>query len=402
MRRAALLGLYIAALLAQNDLLDQADAAFRAGELDRAAALAGRAVKADPSAVHGYLILGVVAAQRADWPAAQRNFQRVIDLAPADPHGYFYLGQARLYQQDWTGAIRRFSEARQRNYPDRERLALELAFALNEAGRPADALRELRQIPAPAGGAPAAQYHAVTAFALGQQGRPVEALEAIRRACALDDAKPEYWSFLISTLIDTDQTTFALAEAIRAQKRFPDDPDIQFLFGLASYYVTESPLTGLALRNLREAAPESPRVLLLEGLRSRQQGEAEQATAAFRSAAAKGVRDAHLLLGILLKEAGDYAGAESEYRAAERENPQNGQALLELGKLLLTRGDVKEALARLERAAALMPNTSQVHYQLGLAYQRLGRTDDAQRHMARWRELEKQQADLVRKNPTLP
>jgi Flp pilus assembly protein TadD len=343
-----------------------------------------------------------VAAQRRQWESANRHFLRVTQLDPGNPHGYFYLGQALLYQHDWAGAVRRLTEARRRGFPDRERLGLELAFALSEAGQAEQALAELQKIPAPPDGPPAAQYHAVTAFALGRLHRPAPAIEAMRRACAFDGAKPEYWSFLISTLIDTDQMTFALAEAIRAQKLFPDDPDLQFLFALASYYVTESPLTGLALRNLREAEPDSPRVRLVEGLMLRKQGEAEKATEAFRRAAAQGVRDARLLLGILLKEAGDYAGAEREFREAEKENPGNGQTLLEMGKLLLTRGQLPDAVARLERAAQLMPNTSAVYYQLGLAYGRLGRKAEAEKQMERYRELEKQQAELLRKTPVLP
>src|SRR5262249_13742457 len=159
------------------------------------------------------------------------------------------------------------------------------------------------------------------------------AIEAARLALQADDATPHVWALLIDALIRTDQPPQALAEAIRAQRRFPDDADIQFLFALASYHVTESPLGRLALRNLREADPESPRVLLAEGFALRKDGHNEQALAAFRQAAARGLPDAHLLIGILLREAGDQAGAEKEYREAERDNPNNGQVLLEMAKM---------------------------------------------------------------------
>src|SRR3989442_7068998 len=139
-------------------------------------------------------------------------------------------------------------------------------------------------------------------------------MEAIRSALQLDDSTADYWELLISTLIATDQTPQALAEAIRAQRRFPDHPDIQFLFALASYHVTESSLSGLALRNLREAAPESPRVLLAEGLLYRKQGKVQEATAAFQRAAQRGLPDAHLLLGIAYREKGEYQAAEGEYK----------------------------------------------------------------------------------------
>jgi Flp pilus assembly protein TadD len=172
-----------------------------------------------------------------------------------------------------------------------------------------------------------------------------------------------------------------MEEAIHAQRKFPDYPDIQFLFGVASYYITESHFTKLALRNLREVEPDGARVLLIEGMLYRKQGQTEDATRDFTEAAKRGVPDAHLLLGILLKEAGDYTGAEREYRTAERLNPRNGQLLLELGKLLLTRGSVNEALPRLLKAVQYMPTNSAVHYQLGLAYARLGQKAKAEHHL---------------------
>src|SRR5262249_50160674 len=148
--------------------------------------------------------------------------------------------------------------------------------------------------------------------------QPGPALPAMRRARDLDGSNPDYWEFLISTLISMDEPNGALAEAIRAQRTLPDHLVIQYLFALASYYVTQSPLTPLALRNLREADPSSARVLLVEGLLHRKQGRTEEATRAFTEAARRGVPDAHLLLGILHKEAGDYEAAEREYREAER------------------------------------------------------------------------------------
>lgn len=386
--------LVAATLWAQNGL-EEADAAFRAGDFERAAALARRVVAADPNAVHAHMILGVIAAQRQEWDAATKQFQAVIRLDPADPHGYFYLGQAKLYQQQWEPAVQSFTKALERGYPDRERALVELAFAQNEAGHPQAALKSLAETPPPREGPSAAQYHAVTAFAQMKLNQPRLAIEAIRRAVEVDDSSPQYWDFLISSLIHTDQTPAALAEAIRAQKRFPDQPDIQFLFALSSYYVTESPLTKLAVRNLRETEPRSPRVLLAEGLLLRQEGRNDAAAAAFRQAAQKGVPDAHLLLGILLKEAGDYAEAEREYREAERVNTHNGQVMLELGKLLLSRGELKEAQTRLEQAEQYMPAVAAVHYQLGLLYGRLGRKEAAERQMGVYRQLEKAQAELL-------
>ena len=382
---------------AQSDaLLEKADSAFREGDLKQAEILARRVVAQDPRSVHAHMILGVIAAQNKQWDASNRHFTTVVRLDPTNPHGYFYLGQAKLYQQQWEPAIQQFMKALDRGYPDRERLSVELALAQNEAGRPKQALETLSKIAPPADGPLAAQYQAVTAFALGHLNDPARAIDAMRRARTLDEMNPQYPEFLITTLIATDQTPAALAEAIQAQKKFPDNAEIQFLFGLANYHVTESPLTSVALRNLREAEPDGARVLLVEGMLHRKLGRNDEALRAFRTAAERGAPDAHLLLGIVEREAGNYEAAEKEYREAERLNPQNGQVMLELGKVFATRGDLPEARTRLEKAVAYMPASPSAHYQLGLVYRKLGEAQKADEHLRRSRELEAAQAQAAR------
>jgi tetratricopeptide (TPR) repeat protein len=378
--KAFVLALMLWVSLQADATLEQADAAFRAGDFPKAAALARRVLAQDSTAVHAHLILGVIAAQSSDWAASNRHFAQVVRFQPTNPHGYFYLGQAKLYQKQWQAAIEYFSKALELRYPDEQRLLIELALAQNEAGRPKQALATLAKTKTPSEQRQAAQYHAVLAFAHAKLNEPRDAIEAMRRALALDDAHPDHWDFLIRTLMQDDEPAQALAEAIRAQKKFPDQADIQFLFALTSYYVTESPLSALALRNLREAEPDSPRVLLAEGLLYRKQDKTAEATNAFQRAAQRGVPDAHLLLGIVYRESGDYEAAEREYREAERINPRNGQVMLELGKMLLTSGQLEQARIRLEQAAQYMPDSTSVHYQLGLLYRRLGQPEKSRHH----------------------
>jgi Flp pilus assembly protein TadD len=385
MRLLALLLVAVSLWAQPGGVLEQADAAFRAGDLNQAAALAQKALAQDPRSVHAHMILGIIAAQANQWKTAEKHFHSVVGLEPRNPFGHFYLGQSALYQQQWKSAVLYFSKALEYNYPDQQRLMIELALAQNEAGLPQQALESLGKIQPPAEGPLAAQYLAVQAFGLGKLNQPMAAIEAIRRARDLDDSSPHYWEFLINSLISIDETYKALAEAIQAQKKFPDHPEIQYLFALSSYYVTESPLTKLALRNLREADPESPRVLLVEGLSYRKQGKAQEAMQAFSEAAQKGVPDAPLLLGILYKENGDYVAAEREFREAERASPANGQVLFELGKLFLVRGNLSEAQVRLEKALQAMPDVPGVHDQLGLLYGRLGQAEKAQEHLRRSR-----------------
>src|SRR5262245_360494 len=117
-----LLGLLITVGLAAQSLIEQADDAFRIGDLEQAAKLAQRALERDPGAVHGHMILGIIAAQNNQWDICTHHFQTVVKLDPSNPYGYFYLGQAKLYQREWQAAIGYFTNALQREYPDQQRL----------------------------------------------------------------------------------------------------------------------------------------------------------------------------------------------------------------------------------------------------------------------------------------
>jgi len=55
-----------------------------------------------------------------------------------------------------------------------------------------------------------------------------------------------------------------------------------------------------------------------------------------------------------------------------------GARLYVSGTNALDRGDTLEAVAQLERAAELLPDASEVQNHLGLAYQAVGREDDAE------------------------
>ena len=209
-------------------LADRAEEAFRSGDLDTAQSLARQVLAKEPNSVQAHMILGVVAAQQQKWEAANLHFGAVVRLAPSAPHGYFYLGQANLYQHNWAKAADYFTQALQRNYPDRERLVVELAYAENEAGRPKQALATLQKIQPPTEGPHAAQFQAVTAFVREKLNQLPPAVEAIRRAIEIDDSNPQYWEFLVSSLISSDQVNTAVAEAIRGQRDFRIIPGFIF------------------------------------------------------------------------------------------------------------------------------------------------------------------------------
>src|SRR5262249_37177578 len=138
-----------AACLLGQTVLEQADEAFRQGNFDRAATLARLAVAQNSQTPPGPMIPGVLPPPKNPSVSRPRPFETVVRLEPSNPYGYFYLGQAKLFQQQWEKAIAYLSKARDLQYPERERLAIELATAQNEAGHPQAALASLEGIGAP-------------------------------------------------------------------------------------------------------------------------------------------------------------------------------------------------------------------------------------------------------------
>jgi Flp pilus assembly protein TadD len=57
------------------------------------------------------------------------------------------------------------------------------------------------------------------------------------------------------------------------------------------------------------------------------------------------------------------------------------------GKLLLAQGNATAAVEHLEAAARQAPEDANIFYQLGQAYQKLGRADLAEQQFAKFKEL---------------
>ncbi len=67
--------------------------------------------------------------------------------------------------------------------------------------------------------------------------------------------------------------------------------------------------------------------------------------------------------------------------------PDYADALYQLGKILIEQNVISEAIEHLENAARIEPNKDYIHYQLNIAYRRVGRTADADRELKLYREL---------------
>ncbi|MCB1645980.1 MAG: tetratricopeptide repeat protein [Pseudomonadales bacterium] len=93
--------------------------------------------------------------------------------------------------------------------------------------------------------------------------------------------------------------------------------------------------------------------------------------------------DAHVNLGRLFQEAGDFAAAERHYRHAVKVEPDNILAAFNLGTLLEETGRLQDAIRAYQNALAF----ADTHYNLSRLYELVGEHQRALEHLKTYRQL---------------
>jgi tetratricopeptide (TPR) repeat protein len=106
---------------------------------------------------------------------------------------------------------------------------------------------------------------------------------------------------------------------------------------------------------------------------------------------------AEYVLGELAKGDNDLSAAVRHYSRATKIDSNFGEAFLGLGSALVARSEFAEAIPPLERYEKLAPDSPTGHFQLALAYNGVGRKEDANREAALQRESAKNLEQLKRR-----
>ena len=137
--------------------------------------------------------------------------------------------------------------------------------------------------------------------------------------------------------------------------------------------------------NAARLAPDEPRWPYYRGRALRDAGDPEVAIAAFRRALelAPGHRPSTMALGRLLIATDRLAEAADRFDAALAGAGDDPALHAGRGRVALAARDFPLAVHHLERALALAPEASELHYPLGLAYRGIGETERARALLAR-------------------
>jgi tetratricopeptide (TPR) repeat protein len=175
--------------------------------------------------------------------------------------------------------------------------------------------------------------------------------------------------------------TEALKIVQRAVELAPEHFDAQFTLGRALYSVGDSVAAVRAFRAALRLKPDDARCLFFLATALEGAGDTEAALGAYRDLVARQPQAAegHVGLGVLLIKRGgeDAEKGIQELKLAVRIDPGLYEAQVTLGRVLLSRKLAEESVEHLKRAAELAPTNPEPHYQLALAYRRLGLNDKA-------------------------
>ena len=180
--------------------------------------------------------------------------------------------------------------------------------------------------------------------------------------------------------------TEALRTVERAVALAPEHFDAQFTLGRALFGVGDSAAAVKAFRAALKLRPDDAKTLFFLATALESAGDTDAALAAYRDLIRRQPQAAegHLGLGVLLIKRGgsDAVKGIEELRTAVNIDPNQYEAQVTLGRALLTQKLPAESVEHLKRAAELAPTNPEPHYQLALAYRRLGLNDKAQEETA--------------------
>ncbi len=183
----------------------------------------------------------------------------------------------------------------------------------------------------------------------------------------------------------------ALQTVKQAVALAPRNFDAQFALGRALYGAGDPAGATAAFRAALELRPDDARARFFLATALERAGDQRGALDAYRELLKKqpDSADGHLGLGVLLVKLGGEQSVEgvNELVRAVALNGNLYEARAALGRALVRANRFGEAVEHLRRAAELAPGNPEPHYQLALAYRRLGRVAEAAAETAAVRRI---------------
>jgi len=344
------------ALVAQNDIVQRGLEALEAHKYQEAAESFAQAVQKDPDDFAALFHLALAHSLLGKDEQAIAEYQRVLELKPGLYEAQLNLGILLLRQKRPQQALP-FLQAAAAARPEQARAQTHLGLALLEIGQLADAEKALAVAVRLDPGSPLA--HLGLARALARQSRLDEAEPHFRKAAALD---PGFQDALWELAALYEQAG-RKAEAIAIYRQFPEELGARERLG---QLLLESGQAAEAVPHLEWAVRRSPTVanraaLALAYARS---GDAAKAIEQLGQTLKENPQEVELrlMLGRLLRDQKRYAEAAGEFLRYVEARPDSVEGWNELAAMLISLEQYSQALEALERIRALGGEGPGHHY----------------------------------------
>lgn len=235
-----------------------------------------------------------------------------------------------------------------------------------------------------------ATAHEMLAYAFLRENKPADSLKEYTRAASMEKPSASMLEHVGQDYVLLGDWTDADKWTLRAVQMNPSEADAWYGLGRIRYSEQRFSDALPCFRKALELSPKSVKVENNLGLTYEALNQVDAAAAAYRQAIEwqnQGPRDQQseeplLNLGVVLLHRGELPEAEALLTRAAALAPKDPRIHEQLGHLYMQKAEYVAAEHELQQACELDPKNSSLHFLLGQAYRHLGKLDEAKAEFA--------------------
>ncbi len=325
------------------------------------------------------------------------NAASALELMPPDADGraHFQAGIMLAQLMKFEAAARAFERAR-KDSPDPYEVGYNLTLAYSRGQKHDEAIKTAEELIA--AGHRKAELYNLLANSYERNNRTVDAYNALRTATQLEPANEDNYLDLVALGIDHRNYDLAFDIIEVGLKNIPDSYRLRLSRGtvLAEQGQLTRALADFEEAVRRDPSKDLPFYSMVMALMQTDQPEKARSILKERLALKP---DNYLLLyalGEMQDRVGAPPGTELEKEAVEalkrsiEIEPNMATSRVALGRMLLRRGELDEAILHLEKAILLNPENLSPAYQLSTAYRRKGNKEKAAEYQAKFEQYKEE------------
>ncbi|HMK31477.1 MAG TPA: tetratricopeptide repeat protein [Terriglobales bacterium] len=234
------------------------------------------------------------------------------------------------------------------------------------------------------------------------QGQHADSVATLERARTLDPDSLPVLRHLTEEAMAAGRNLKAKEAASELVKKSPANPEDKYLAAAVMLQQGEYRSATQLLEDYVAVRPNEPKAYLGLGISYLNQLRYPQAREALQHALRldPGLAEAEYELGLIYAKEGNTQLAIQHQERAVQMQPAYAKALFSLGTLYLENGELEKALSALQRSAAADPGFAKTEYALGLVLSKLGRSQEAQVHMNRYRQFQDAEREAAQHGKT--